>query len=105
MSNIIDGRFEPHRIERLSRRGPAQFRALPQGEEGLLAAGRLTRLRRRQDLLDAHVGLIHGGRGASKRTIMTNVAAQMGERKKYLSRIGDDPRHPPSSRPVIRSPE
>ena len=80
----------------LGRHGIAQLGPLAQGEEGLVAAGRLPGLGDGEHLFGQEVRGGDAGRCLGEGAVAALVAAEHGQRNEHLGREGD----PPAVRPV-----
>ena len=76
--------------ELLARRPVAKLRLVAEGEEGLPAAGPLAGLRDREHLLGGEIGGPEPARCLRERAVVTDVAAELGERDEHLRREGHD---------------
>ena len=100
VGEILDRRRVTLRLEPLVGRGVAQFGALAQGEERLVAPGRLSGARDGEDLLGGEVRRSDAARRLGEGAIAAAVAAEHGERHEDLRREGD----PAPVRPVAHDP-
>ncbi len=100
VGEILDRRRVPLRLEPLAGRRVAQFGALAQGEERLVAPGRTSGARDGEDLLGGEVRRGDAARRLGEGAIAAAVAAEHGERHEDLRREGD----PAPVRPVAHHP-
>ena len=88
---IVDRRRVPVRRQPVPGHRVTLLGLLAQGEEGLVATGRLPGPGDREDLLGRQVGRGQPGRRLGEGAVATAVAAQHGQRDEDLGREGDPP--------------
>ena len=91
LGEVGEGGLVAEPVERLARRGVAQFRLVAQGEQSLMAAGLGSGAGDRQHLLGAQINRLAEAGRMGKGAVMAHVAAQLGQRDENLGRIGYEP--------------
>ena len=86
---VVERRCEPVLGQPRRGHGVARLRALAQGEQGFVTAGRGARARDRENLLGREVWRLDARRGLGERAVAAAVAAELGQRDEDLGGVCD----------------